>query len=407
MGSGLSLLLTGFGGHDTNVLADQAGGGSAFPQAQVPGEYGGGAGNVNYMWQRSRTTVMLGGFSTARYYTGLESPLTHAHSAVAGVSFGMGRSVQVSLRQSASYASFYRLSFTPRTIAPLVGGPLPGGSFGSIGDLPSPDQSLAELSTIGTASSAEVIQSLGSRTALRYYYDREQTNTASTRRRLLIQNVGASYRRQMTRYGGLRLGYGYQEADFHRGLVPPTQLHNIDIGWDYARPLSFSRRTNVGFSMGTQAFDREGIMFYRFQGTGHVTHQMGRTWEISATYDRGIQFIELVDEPMNADTFRGHAAGLLAGRRLQLVLDSGYTTGQLSSVTTRRRLETISASSSLDWALGRQYTLFASYSFYQYNFDESVQLPVALLQATTRHSVHGGVRIWLPLIAQRGSRGTR
>ncbi len=53
---------------------------------------------------------------------------------------------------------------------------------------------------------------------------------------------------------------------------------------------------------------------------------------------------------------------------------------------------------SAQFALTRWGALFANYGFYHYLFDQSVTLPPALAQGQDRHSVSGGLNLWLPLL---------
>ena len=60
--------------------------------------------------------------------------------------------------------------------------------------------------------------------------------------------VGGRYRHGLSRYATLRLGYIYRKGAYGFTRIDgPSVVHDIDIGIDYARALSFSRRTTLTF----------------------------------------------------------------------------------------------------------------------------------------------------------------
>ena len=68
---------------------------------------------------------------------------------------------------------------------------------------------------------------------------------------------------------------------------------------------------------------------------------------------------------------------------------------------------TYAGSSRLQYAMSERWGLFGTYSYYHYEFGSDVPLPTGLLPEVGRHSARIGVSYWLPLITQRGARGTR
>jgi hypothetical protein len=61
--------------------------------------------------------------------------------------------------------------------------------------------------------------------------------------------AGGGYDRQVTQRFRLNLGYDYEETSFGTGAgMRRTVANNVNLGFNYVRPLSFSRRTTVGTS---------------------------------------------------------------------------------------------------------------------------------------------------------------
>jgi opacity protein-like surface antigen len=414
---GLSMLLTGASGYDTNVLAGQQGGGG-FPlrQGQISGNFGEGAGGLTFLHLHNQTVFSVMGVSNARYYPGLDTPPSYAHTGQMQLEFTAGRRWAFQTRQAMQYASFNRLVFVP--LGPGVEGidlpvnPAPDAislDTGAALDAATSalDTGVASRRNFSYESEVSATQTLTSRDTISYYAARHRTDTGFERRHLVVQSAGSTYRRQMTRYGGLRLGYGYSVADYHR--VPPDilRMHLLDTGYDYSRPLSFSRRTTIGTSTGVQAFDRRGTLIYRALVAGTIAHEIGRTWEIGGQYDRGAQYAVIVDEPVYADTIRVHTAGLIGGRRLMLSLDASYSDGHLTYTLNQNQIKTYTGAGRLQWAISQNWSFVGMYSYYKYEFGSNVPLPPGFLPQIDRQSVRVGISYWLPLTTQRGSRGPR
>lgn len=408
---GLSLLLSAANGYDSNVLAGQQGGGG-FPlrRDQLPGNFGEGNGTLRYLLQRNQTEINVLGSSHLRYYPGLDAPASYSHSGSIDAQFAGGRRWLFNARQAASYASYNRLVFIPR------GPNLPGFDAPAIGPITNPamvdadtalDTGVLSRNNLSLESEFSAIQTLSRRDTIAYYGLRHRTETGFERRPLVVTGGGATYRRQLTRYGALRAGYGYTVADYHR--VPPDilRMHVLDTGYEYLRPLSFSRRTTIGVTTGAQAFDRRGTTIYRALVSANVAHEIGRTWEVIAFYDRGGQYADIVDEPVYADTVRFHGDGLIGGQRLALSLDASYSNGRLTYTLNQNQVVTYLGSARLQWAFNEHWRLEGIYSYYQYEFGSDVPLPPGLLPNVSRQSVRVGLSFWLPIITSRGARGPR
>jgi hypothetical protein len=409
---GLSLLLTGGGGYDSNVLAgQQGGGGSTLQQGQYAGNFGDGGASLRYLLVNGRTVLNTLVSSNVRYYPGLDTPASHSHSFAADVQFGAGRRWEFDARQAVAYSTFNRITAIPTGPSIGLDSGLEGGDVVAIPALPlAPSTDLSVFSRKAFAYESELVatQLLSSRSRMRYSVMRHYSEFGIDRRPMVAQGAGATYQRQMSRYGGLRLGYFFQQADYYRPGAPDiVQLHNLDTGYDYERPLSFSRRTTVGFSSGMQAFDRRDVMFYRGQVTGYLSHQLGRTWEMGGSYNRGAQFVDVLEEPVYANSVVAHAAGLIGGQRLAMMMDASYSNGRLTYTLNQNQMITYAGSSRLQYALTERWGLFGAYTYYHYEFGANVPLPIGLLPEVGRHSARIGVTYWLPLITQRGARGTR
>ena len=85
------------------------------------------------------------------------------------------------------------------------------------------------------------------------------------------------------------------------GLYGPdeaTRLHSFDVGIDFHKALSLSRRTTLSFGTGTTAFaDVNGTHIYA-TGNATLTRELGRTWFATAAYNRDVSFLSTFREPV-------------------------------------------------------------------------------------------------------------
>ena len=78
---------------------------------------------------------------------------------------------------------------------------------------------------------------------------------------------------QLAKGLGAHAGYRYQEGRYTGSLVAPEPtpaFHNIDVGIDYNRPLSFSRRTTLSFGTGSTAVQDYSGTHYHLTGNANL-----------------------------------------------------------------------------------------------------------------------------------------
>jgi hypothetical protein len=112
--------------------------------------------------------------------------------------------------------------------------------------------------------------------------------------------------------------------------------------------------------------------------------------------------VEILDEPVYADTFSGHVEGFLIARRLEMSVDGYYSNGQLTYTANQNAMVTYTGSARLEWGLSPHWSLHSSYGYYAYRFGSDVTVPVGLLPETKRQSIRVGVSYWVSLMRSRG-----
>jgi hypothetical protein len=220
--------------------------------------------------------------------------------------------------------------------------------------------------------------------------------------RFEMHTMGARLSRTLARGVDLRLGYAYSEAHYDRRDGRFAD-HHLDIGVDYNRALSISRRTTLAFSTGTSATRSARQEALRFHATGaaRLNHEIGRTWVGALAYSRGLQFVETWPEPMFADSASAMLGGLINRRaQVQIVAralrGSGYS-GRAGDVTS------YGGSALLGIAVTRYINTSLIYAYYQHGLAPSIALAPGFPHDFDGHTIRASVNLWAPLF-QRARR---
>jgi hypothetical protein len=212
------------------------------------------------------------------------------------------------------------------------------------------------------------------------------------------QSVGGGYTHRLTQHATFRANYQHAVARFDvNSAEAATVMDDLDIGVAYNRPISRTRRTTIGFSVGSAAVQSAGNRAQRAVGDATLNHQMGRTWNANITYQRGVRLVQGLDGPVFAGSVAVNLHGSLS-RRLDVHANAAYTNGELGIVTTRTNdFDTYTASARLRYALTRLLAVYGEYVAYQYVFSDSANLPVGFPNNVHRAGIRAGLTMWVPL----------
>jgi hypothetical protein len=388
-----------FGAYDDNVLANQLQFG-VDPRFQQSGGYGTGTVSLDYTRRAGRATFDFTGGTTYRYYPSL-SQLDGANSFVsAGLTAKLSSRTNFSATESASYSPFYSLGAIPGMMTPSPGEIAPIGS----------DYPLLLESALSLYSSASLEHRLTPRASLTADYTLQYTDYRTGNQVLDNWAAGGRFGYRLTSRASLRLGYHYRRSTsplYFGGQ--PVVGHDIDVGIDYNRALSFSRKTTVGFTTGTsiyRSFTSNGSLIstdwaykthFLATGSAYLNRQMGRSWTGRLSYQRGLQFVPGFGNPFFADSVSASLGGFV-GARSNLNLSAYYSSGQLGIVTTGQGYKSYVGAADYQFALSRFVALSANYTYYHYLFDPTVVLLPGMNRGLNRQSVRVGLNLWLPLL---------
>jgi hypothetical protein len=359
------------GGHDDNVLSD-AGNGSD-PQVRTGGTWQTGEASLQYALGRRRLLLNVNTSLSGRYYTELHELNGLAASGDVRFTANLSRRMRISATQGGRSQPYYQFNFP--TSVPSQWSVLPFGT-----DALTKRESLTHFGTVDFSR-------VTTRSSLTVGYDYRHTRFSDTANPFLWQLASSTFTRKLTKYGGLRLGYGYGET--HDGLRPKSPVvgtQNIDVGLTYNRQLSAAHRTAVSFSSGSTLVTYEANTSYVLVLDANVARALGRNWIANGGYHRGVTFIEGFAGPVYADTVQLRVAGRVM-KRLELGVSSGYANGQQGLSTASRGYATYSAATDVRFALNRQLWFTTQVGYYRYDFDGAAPVPLGLSRTLGRRSV--------------------
>ena len=373
------------------------------------GGYLGVSGGVAYAWQTQRVQLAGNLGINTRYYEDTGEFIGTSRGGAFGVAAQVGRRGRIFANQSVTYAPsyLYGWSSTP--------GGMPPGTVVGGGNYPLGDESVFVYDTTASAAYSVTrrgtIEGLGS-----YRYSDFADSGDASMDALTSYSVGARFRQGISRYAWLRLGYVYRQGQYgFTGTSAAVGIHDIDIGVDYNRALSLTRRTTFDFSTGsalitapltdtalTAAASNE--LQFRLVGQVGLTHEMGRTWRARVGYNRGVGFSEAFAQPVVADGVNVSLTGF-ASRRVDVSMNGSFTTGEVGlgrpvamSSLSNSSFEAWNVSARTRYALGSMWAIYGEYFYYSQDLGTAVIVPSGVPSVLERQSIQVGLTLWVPLL---------
>ena len=391
---GRELTLTGsmFGGYDTNVFE----GNTAAPGVRTGAPQMGGNFSVHFGAKSERVAFFSDAAANSTHFRTLQPVTGTSVTGSASVRAAVTRKTLMNLSVSGGYVPQFQFSLLPPDpiAAPVI---------------PTLDYAILGIDAITYRTGIDVTHNLSARSALNGSYSRSSYKYLDRDYELNYQTFGGGYSRGLTRYAALRLGYLEQRADYPllvRGELRPLRNRTLDVGLDYSRPLSRTRRTTFGFGTGSTGVDNGEEKFYNVAGHASLTHQIGRTWNISTTYARGLGLVGGFVEPFFADSVSLNLRGNTSPR-VRLTGSAGYANGDLGLGSRANSFASYQAAADLEVALSQRLAVFGHYFYYNYLFDKNISLPDGLARGLDRHGVRAGLNLRIPILEERNPRVTR
>ena len=403
-----SLTLSGsaYGAYDDNVYEAIADRRVGSPWLQQSGTYLGLNAGLNYTFQMEGERFDLRAQTGAQVTYFLREEESDALPAYQGnVEMGaqLTQSLSLGVRQNVGYTSLYASTLAPRL----------DEEFGAeIGVPDDPDLGLFQQRALYSATRVNLSQTFGrySTLGVSYHVRNRRALESEVEDSVLGDYVshaataGFQYARPMTRNATLRLGYGIRWSDRQRVSGEPDLMHNIDVGVDYSRALSFSRRTFFTFGTGSAitvsdevpATDTGQRVRAWLLGNAALVHEMGRTWTADLRYSRGFRTREGFDQLYFTDALTASIGGFVS-RRLSLNANATWAESSLDYDSTRQHSNQY-ATAQATFGLTSFLAAYARYVYVKYRFDENVSLDPTFPRQLDRHGIRVGLTTSVPLI---------
>ena len=207
------------------------------------------------------------------------------------------------------------------------------------------------------------------------------------------------------------LGTAQQDSDYPAyGPSVPSKRYSyrsFDIGVDYSKPLSISRRTTVSFGTGTSAIDDGIETFFNIIANASLNHQISRSWEANLVYARGMGVVAGFSEPFFADSVSANARGHLS-RKVSMEMGAGFSNGAVGMGSRGDDYLSFQANSRVEWVVTRERIgVYGDYYYYAYDFDGTTPALPSIPREVGHHGVRAGLVFRFPLLQERTPRVTR
>jgi hypothetical protein len=404
---GLDLFGQLFVSYDDDVLADQSAGGPDRPRSANASEgreglYSGFFLGLQYLRLGESTNVHLETTHSLNYYPDIENLTTSYHQAGATFVQRFGSRYSIRARPFAAYSPHYsmRLFLAPLPLDPDLTGSLDGAVLAA----PDVDSTIIQRESFRYGGNAEFRMLVARHSTLNVGYNYTKTDLSRDPIGSFdVQSIGANLSHRLSESASLRVGYTLDESTYEGSDAPSTRIQNVNIGIDYRKPLSRSRRSFLRFTTGSIISEQvagisEPADGRRIQaiGSASLVHQMGRTWNAQAQYRREVGYLEGFAQPVFSDSANVAVSGLIT-RRLDLSLNANYITGSSAIRRDSPNFDSYSATARLRRALHRTLAVYVEYLFYHYNFHDVADRPFGLPREFSRNGARVGLSLWLPL----------
>jgi hypothetical protein len=409
-------------GYDSDIFADQSNTGTPATGNQGSTTFLTGSAQLGYSLSKSRFSFNAGFGSGAGHYPGLDEPSLVHHSANVGGAFQLARHTSLAAYQQETYQPFFFWSWLPNGVSPVVD-PTPVFDPGTM--------TIADAVRAASLDIAEPVVADTTAASNAEYYLASETTVGMTQglTRRMFLNLGYNYRRSDSKSGtrdftsrsgsgqltyrlardlGLHGGYGYSINNYPTtdGSTAQYRGQNIDVGLDYNKSLSFSRRTTFSFATGTSIVNDGHQSHFNVIGNLQLSREIGRTWLAGVGYARSVSYLETFSAPTLTDTVSAGIGGLI-NRKTQFSANVGITRGNVGYAA-NNDFRSYFTSAAMRYAFTRYIGMTASYAFYRYTFATGIVLPTGVSPQTNRQSIQVSVDFWAPLMQRnRSANATR
>lgn len=301
-----------------------------------------------------------------------------------------GPAHQIRANQSVGYSPYYQFGALPNS-APtaLDESALAHGDFAN-----------TDYGALTYTTDASTTQAVGRHSSISMTFFGQRTMFGDGQSDLDQTSIIASamFNHRLSRHLSLRTGYGLRSARYPVSGLDTVRIHAIDLGLDYSRALSLTRRTTFSFSSGSVLSKLDGGMAYTITGDAALVRMIGRTWNLRLTGKRDVYLLDGFLEPVLANTASTSIGGGLT-RKMSMSTSVGFSQGTVGVINTSNN-DYWNWTASAGWrlAVGRRASLDAQYFYYGHRFDEGVMLAPGLMYQQIRQGLRVGMTWLFPVM---------
>jgi hypothetical protein len=346
---------------------------------------------------RGRRAQLVGNASSAlRYLPDVGQVRSITHAASIGIRTSLTRGTSLILNSSAVYSPVHLFRLFPELDADALATLPQGGA----------NYAISRSESFAYRSIVTVDHRLGQRGTLSASGGYESTDYRHQPLEDVRTWIGeGDYRHQMTRNLAATSRYRFRRGNFGYGASTTAREHAVDLGLNYSRPMSSTRRMEFDVRLGASAMriptaiDEDAIPSWRnqFQGEVSGSYDLGRTWQARAVLRRGAEFVSIFPQPVFADSASLHVQGLLT-RSLELAVSAAYSTGASALSRDSMVFDTYVGNVRFSYVLTSAVAPFVEYVYYYYDFRGSTQLGPGTPRFLERNGWRAGLSVWFPVV---------
>ena len=330
-------------------------------------------------------TFNVGGGTEYRYRSLTRTVSDEGRHGLIGLE-ARGRATRLTIGQSVRQLPFQQLVGLPSVTGPEASADM------------SADHALDAVPNTVYGTSVAVHRALGRDGTLAFDYGLSMSRSAADRSQD-VHRGGGLLTQRISRNLQLRLGYHARSRQPRDAAeIVPLLSHDIDAGVAFTRDLSITRRTSLMFTSGSSIVGSDGGRQYVLTGSAALNHMIGRTWNATLMFDRGLDFPDALPQPVVADKVSIGIGGLW-GRRVNLRMRA---TGGFGSTgfESDGEYRTFGTEVRAGLIVNGHWQWFAE-GFYFHHEASGAALTAGLPAATSRSGVRTGLDVQLAFLDRR------
>jgi hypothetical protein len=253
-----------------------------------------------------------------------------------------------------------------------------------------------------SSASATWTQQFSARSSAVLGYSLQRTDFANASDPSLDATTGSvRFVYRLSKYAGVHAGYARRLGEYN--LLTGAQSNNIediDVGVDYNRPLTMSRKTILTMSSGSSVYTSYGERRLAMTGGANLDRTFGRSGRLSLSYRRAAGFIQGFVQPVLSDTAAAQTSARL-GTRIQLASSLSYVVGDTNVERADQGYRAWNGSGRFSVVLAPRTTLNLDYLYYQYRVGEEFQLLRTTPGRQARQLLRLSMSFGLPIVQAR------